>query len=74
MEWSAQVDEFDATCGDVTITILVRQTISASDAGGSSGFVHGPPVYSTSTGLAVDRVDSRHFRLVGTGDVFERVR
>jgi hypothetical protein len=74
MEWSAQVDEFDATSGDITIAILVRQTISASDTEGPSSFVHGLPIYSTSTGLPVEKVDSRHFRLVSTGEVFERAR
>ena len=35
--------------------------------------MHGPPSYATSTGLAIEKVDVRHFRLVATGEVFERV-
>jgi len=53
MDWSAQVDEFDAKSSDVTVTVFVRQTISASE----SGFVHGQPSYATSTGLAIEKVE-----------------
>src|SRR4051794_37998964 len=70
VEWATQVDEFDAAAGGVILTIIVRQVISE---GARGGMVHGPTSYSTSTGLAVEKVDARRFRLVATGQDFERL-
>jgi hypothetical protein len=73
MEWSAKVGEFTVRHGDVTITLLVTQIISESKASGSFGLVHGRPTYATQDGFVAQKIDSRRFRLVATGEVFERL-
>ena len=70
MQWIAEVDEFAARRGDVRVRIIVSQMISATDKG---GLKHGPPIYATAEGLKLERLDTRHFRLVATGEVFERI-
>lgn len=69
MEWSVQADEFQASNAERTITIFVRQTLRSSD---SLGLIHGKPSYATADGEEVERMDGRRFRLINTGEVFER--
>ena len=75
MEWYAEVDQFEVRVGLSLVTIVVRQKLTAKDhPNGAQGLVHGPPSYSTADGQAVERIDSRRFRIVATGEMLERIR
>lgn len=73
MRWSGEVDEFKARGGGLVVTIIVRQTISSNDVGGSEGLIHGAPSYTLRDGSEVEKLDSRRFRIVATGQVVERI-
>jgi hypothetical protein len=72
MEWLAEVDRFEARHGQSVITIVVRQKLTEVEQS-SQGLIHGSPSYATLDGKALERIDGRHFRIVDTGDVLERV-
>ena len=75
MEWYAEVDQFEVRLGVSVFTIVARQKLSTVDhTDGSQGLIYGPPSYSTIDGQAVERIDSRRFRVVGTSEVLERIR
>ena len=75
MEWYAEVDRFEVRQGLALLTVVVRQKLVTQDhADGSQGLIHSAPSYLTLDGLAVERIDSRRFRIVSTGEVLERVR
>ena len=74
MEWYAEVDRFEVRLGLSLVTIVVRQKLTSKDQDGAQGLIHGPPSYSTIDGQAVERIDSRRFRILATGEMLERIR